>query len=182
MATAAEKRTRYLTRRKGLPRGRKYQSIAVGGTFDQIHRGHRKLLSRAFASGDMIFIGLTSDELVQSMGKKKIENSFPKRKNRLRRYIEETYPGRKYRITKLEAAFGPGIFKPGIEAIAVSEETLPNVAAANERRRAAGLPDLKVEVVPLVLASDGRRISSTRIRAGEIDAEGRLIERGKRVK
>ncbi|HZW56059.1 MAG TPA: phosphopantetheine adenylyltransferase [Nitrososphaerales archaeon] len=162
------------TQGPGNSYSRKYRSIAVGGTFDQIHKGHRALLSRAFDNGQQVFIGLTSDELAKKMGKN-IRNDFAKRKSQLKRYIEENYAGRDYEISKLDAAFGPGIFTPAIEAIAVSEETLPNVAKANEKRRTLGLPDMKIEIVPLVLASDGRRISSTRIRAGEIDSEGRFL-------
>ncbi len=111
------------TQGPGNSYSRKYRSIAVGGTFDQIHKGHRALLSRAFDNGQQVFIGLTSDELAKKMGKN-IRNDFAK---------------------------------------------------ANEKRRTLGLPDMKIEIVPLVLASDGRRISSTRIRAGEIDSEGRFL-------
>ncbi|MFB6254460.1 MAG: adenylyltransferase/cytidyltransferase family protein, partial [Halobacteriaceae archaeon] len=36
--------------------------VALGGTFDPIHDGHRKLFSKAFSLGD-VTVGLTSDEL-----------------------------------------------------------------------------------------------------------------------
>ena len=37
-------------------------NVALGGTFDPVHDGHRKLFSRAFELGD-VTVGLTSDEL-----------------------------------------------------------------------------------------------------------------------
>ena len=40
---------------------KKYKKVAVGGTFDKFHDGHKKLLSTAFDIGDCIEIGVTSD-------------------------------------------------------------------------------------------------------------------------
>ena len=153
----------------------KYREAALGGTFDRLHRGHRELLSKAFATSRSVIIGLTSDEFAKSSGKK-IEQNFEERRAQLKKYLDTTYPGRDYQITKLESTFGPAIFTREIEGIIVSTETLPKVENANQKRREAGLPDLQVEVVPMVLADDDDRISSTRIRAGEIDEEGRLLK------
>ena len=155
---------------------RKYRAIAVGGTFDSIHKGHRALLDRAFSTGDVVYVGLTSDEFVSKMGKK-INNDFARRKSQLISFLEKRYPSRRYEVTKLESPFGPGMFTEGIEAVAVSDETLPNVEQANRKRRSLGLKDLSVEVVKLILADDEKRISSTRVRAGEIDIEGHLLRK-----
>lgn len=149
----------------------KYRSTAVGGTFDHIHRGHRALLERAFETSEFVVIGLTSDKFVADEGKK-IHHGFDDRKNQLIKYLNKHYPGRKYQITKLESRFGAGIFTEAIGAIVVSTETFPTVKFANEKRVKAGLPEMKVEVVPMIPAHDGVKISSTRIRAGEIDTEG----------
>jgi len=56
-------------------------------------------------------------------------------------------------------------------------ETFPAVESANRKRRELGLPDLKVEVIPMTLADDDTRISSTRIRAGEVDSEGHVLKK-----
>jgi pantetheine-phosphate adenylyltransferase len=152
----------------------KYKSIAVGGTFDHIHKGHRALLNRAFDNGEKVFIGVTSDVFVKASGKR-ILHDFETRKRQLQRYIEMEYPRRDYVITQLERNFGPGMFTPEIDAIVVSTETAPRVAQANEKRRELGLPDLKVEEVPMIMAKDRNRISSTRIRSGEIDVEGNIL-------
>ena len=152
----------------------KHRSVAVGGTFDHIHKGHRALLAKAFESGDKVFIGLTTDEFASRAGKK-IAHDFKSRKRELERFLNGAFPDRDYSITRLDRNFGPGMFTSDIEAVVVSTETEGAVPEANKRRRELGLADLKVEVVPLVLAEDGRRISSTRIRAEEIDVDGHRL-------
>ncbi len=154
----------------------KYKSIALGGTFDQIHKGHAALLERAFSTGETVVIGLTSDKYIHEHGKE-IDHSFGFRKAQLERYLRSRYPGRSFVIRELDATFGPGMYTRRIEAIAVSSETLSSVEAANSKRKDLGIAPLAVEVVPMVLAEDSRRISSTRIRKGEIDEEGRLQSR-----
>ena len=47
----------------------KFSLIAMGGTFDIIHRGHLTLLTKAFEISDKVIIGLTSDEFVQKKQK-----------------------------------------------------------------------------------------------------------------
>ena len=47
----------------------KFSLIAMGGTFDIIHRGHLTLLTTAFEISDKVIIGLTSDEFVQKKEK-----------------------------------------------------------------------------------------------------------------
>lgn len=151
----------------------KYKTIAMGGTFDQIHKGHESLFKLAFDSGESVVIGLASDELVKKMGKK-IEHAYAFRYAQLEKYLQSSFLGRNYMITSLNNTYGPGMFTSNIEAIAVSEETLEGVADANKRRVEMGLAPLKVEVVSMLNARDGKRISSTRIRAGEIDTRGNV--------
>ena len=44
--------------------------------------------------------------------------------------------------------------------------------ALNQVREGKGVDKLEVVVVPIVMAYDGHRISSSRIRNGEINSEG----------
>jgi pantetheine-phosphate adenylyltransferase len=150
----------------------RYKTVATGGTFDHLHRGHEALISKSFAVGDNVVIGVTSDAFARREGKVP-DQSYKERVSLLRRYIEGHYPGRRYAIATLDDYFGPGIASADVEAIVVSSETASRVPLANKLRAEKGFPPLQVVVVDLVLGEDGEPISSTKIRQGEIDTEGK---------
>ncbi len=153
----------------------KYRTVATGGTFDHVHRGHAALLSKSFDVGETVVIGVTSDAFALRQGKSP-DQSYAERVRALEQLIRSLFPGRKYLIAKLDDYFGPGIASPEVEAIVVSKETAARVPTANALRREKGYPPLQVEVVDYVLAEDSEPISSTRIRKGEIDSEGRVLK------
>ncbi|HEU16065.1 MAG TPA: phosphopantetheine adenylyltransferase [Nitrososphaeria archaeon] len=152
----------------------KYRKVAIGGTFDPFHRGHRALIDAAFSIGDEVIIGLSSDELAQRMGKSP-DRSFEERACDLLEYLESKYRDRIYAIYKLEDPFGPLAQDPSIEALVVSPETEERGSAANAARKSRGLGEVDVVRIDFVLAEDGEPISSRRIRKGEIDKEGRML-------
>ena len=159
----------------------KYQMVATGGTFDHIHKGHLALLSKSFEVGDTVVIGVTSDAFASKEGKIP-EESYESRVRDLENAIRSRFPGRRYIIAKLDDYFGPGIASPDVEAIVVSKETAARVPMANALRAKKEYSPLKVEVVDYVLANDKKPISSTRIRKGEIDAEGNILKGSTRPK
>ncbi|MGA2199486.1 MAG: pantetheine-phosphate adenylyltransferase [Nitrososphaerales archaeon] len=154
----------------------RFKRVATGGTFDHIHAGHRQLLEKSFEVGDEVIIGLTSDEFVARVGKK-TEQNYDAREAELRRYVEKNFPGRRYLIAKLYDYFGPGIVDGDVEALVASPETSSRLELANRLRAEKGFPPLALVTIGWVSAEDGRPISSTRIRRGEVDTEGRLRER-----
>lgn len=152
----------------------KYSKVATGGTFDRLHAGHRRLLEKSFELGSEVVIGLTSDEFARKEGKVP-DHPYVRREAELDAYIRERFPGRRYRIVKLEDFFGPGIASREVEALIASKETGKRVELANRLRAERGFPPLELVVIDWVVAEDGRPISSTRIRKGEIDEEGRVV-------
>ena len=157
----------------------KYRVVATGGTFDHLHQGHIALLTKSFEVGDMVIIGVTSDAFARKEGKSP-DQDYEKRLRSLEDFIQTRFPGRKYFIAKLDDYFGPGIASPEVQAIVVSKETARRVSIANDMRESMGYPPLETVVVDYVLARDSKPISSTRIRRGEIDAEGRPVHRARR--
>lgn len=151
-----------------------FSLVAMGGTFDLIHRGHITLLSHAFEISEIVLIGLTSDSFAIKNGKN-LKNNFDTRLENLKKIIHENFSDKKYEIKKLDNDFGPAVFEKNVEALIVSEETKHQGLVLNNLRREKDLPEVDVIVVPMFLAKDGERISSTRIRNSEIDSEGNLL-------
>lgn len=150
---------------------KRYHKVALGGTFDKFHEGHHKLIEKAFEIGDEVLIGVTSDEFAGYKGNIEPYNI---RMSNLKPIIKE-FNGR-YSITRLNDPYGPTIHVDDIEAIVVSEETEPTALQINKKRNEKGLKPIDIITIRMVLAEDGKPISSTRIRKGEIDVRGMLLK------
>ncbi|MEM0116855.1 MAG: pantetheine-phosphate adenylyltransferase [Conexivisphaerales archaeon] len=154
---------------------KKYKVVALGGTFDHFHKGHRALLDEGFRRGELVLIGVVSDQLAKQLGKSP-DYSYSKRKESVESYLKRKYPDRRWKIFPLFDPYGPFGDDPEVEALVVTPESLPRAESGNAQRVKKGLKPVAILMVPLVLAEDGIRISSTRIRKKEIDEEGHLIK------
>ncbi|MHA7646581.1 phosphopantetheine adenylyltransferase [Nitrosopumilus sp. S4] len=151
-----------------------FSVVATGGTFDIIHRGHITLLSNSFKISKKVIIGLTSDELASKKGKVPI-NDYQTRLENLNKLILKEFPNSFYQISKLENDFGPAVLEKEVEALVTSDETSNQGQVLNKLREERNLPPVKIISVPMFLAKDGTRISTTRIKNSEIDSEGNLL-------
>jgi len=147
--------------------------VALGGTFDIIHAGHMALLDKGFSVSKKVILGLTSDELAEKKGKKLL-NSFQIRYSRLDSLLKEKFPHSQFEIAKLDNDFGPAVIEGDVDALVVSEETSSKGELLNKLRLDQDQSPVAIIVVPMVLATDGSRISTTRIRNSEIDAQGNI--------
>ena len=151
----------------------KLDLVAMGGTFDVIHSGHMALLNKAFSISSKVIIGLSSDQLAEKRGKN-LTNDYPKRLSLLKSVIKKNFPNSSYEISKLENDFGPAVIEGSVKALVVSEETGDKGIRLNELRAERNLSPVRIVVVPMVLAKDGKAISTTRIKNFEIDDSGNL--------
>jgi len=147
--------------------------VALGGTFDPVHDGHRALFGRAFELGD-VTVGLTSDELApETRHEDRYVRPYEERKPDLEAELAgfAAEHDREFVVRRLEEPTGIAT-EPGFDALVVSPETVEGGERINEIRVERGLEPLRIEVVEHVPAEDGERISSTRIVRGEIDEHG----------
>ncbi|MGB0856000.1 MAG: phosphopantetheine adenylyltransferase [Nitrosopumilus sp.] len=152
----------------------KFSLVATGGTFDIIHRGHLTLLSNSFQISNKVIIGLTSDEFAAKKGKALI-NNYEKRLKNLSTIISKEFTNPSFQISKLDTDFGPAVLEKEVQALVVSDETSSQGKILNKLRTERKLPSVEIIVVPMVLAKDGARVSTTRIKNSEIDIEGNLL-------
>jgi pantetheine-phosphate adenylyltransferase len=149
--------------------------VALGGTFDPLHDGHRALFERAFELGD-VTVGLTSDELAPRTRHEDREvRSFAQRKADLKTELAgfATEHDRSFDVRELSEPTGIAS-EEQFDVLVVSPETETGGKRINEIRRERGHGELDIEVVDHVYADDGDIISSTRIVRGEIDEHGNL--------
>ena len=154
----------------------KFLIVATGGTFDEIHVGHIALLSKAFQVGKKVIIGVSSDNFAANR-RKKLNHNFEARVANLKNMIKKEFGDVNYEIAKLDGDFGPAVTTEDVEALVTSTETQNKGKLLNEMRAKIGVKPAKIITTELVKAEDGSIISSTRIRSGEIDRQGRLLQR-----
>ncbi len=163
----------------------------LGGTFTPIHNGHRALLHKAFQTashdgeGDgHVIVGLTSTALAEQTRSDpshvELLGPFEQRRANLDAELDRTSMAysASYEIITLEDTGGPAVTREDVDALVTSPEAKAQRRAheLNQRRIDDGLRPLEVHTPPFVVAEDGIRISSTRIRNGEIDVHGRILD------
>jgi len=152
-----------------------YKKVAVGGTFDELHSGHKALLSRAFDVGETVVIGLTSDGFVEQINKPHKTASYEERRLELEAYLTQKGLVGCAQIVPLADSYGLLLSDSDIDALVVSEETQKIGQIINQKRDALGYRSIELVVVDMVPAQNHHPISTTRIRRGEIDHTGRIL-------
>jgi len=153
-----------------------HMKVCLGGTFDVLHDGHKRLITIAWnlaGPSGTIVIGITKGRLAS---KQRTITSYQHRRKAIEAFLSQLPRAPQVVLTPIQDKYGPSI-EEAFDAIVVSPETKPVAEEINEQRRQQGKKPLNITVVPYVLAKDGRPISSTRIRNGEIDEHGILLKK-----
>ena len=82
------------------------KKVAVGGTFDKLHRGHRQLLHAAFTAGEHVLIGLSTDSFVKALHKPHKVDRYEARLKELIRFLRNNDYLKRAQIIPLEDRFG----------------------------------------------------------------------------
>ncbi|UCG70544.1 MAG: inosine/xanthosine triphosphatase [Thermoplasmata archaeon] len=149
--------------------------VCVGGTFNILHMGHELLFERAFEDDNQVFIGLTSDDLVREDKTVSIDD-FETRKKNLESFLDGKGWGGRYTITQLVDKLGPSV-REDYDAIVVSEETRSGAEAINLERKKNDLKPLKILTIKMAYSETGDVISSTKIKKGEMDVNGKIMRK-----
>lgn len=148
--------------------------IAIGGTFDPLHDGHKALLRKVLriTKGCGVVIGLTSDRMARFRRGRTVL-PYKTRAENLRQCMNREF-GINVKITRIDDEYGITLDKD-FDYIIVSPETYPVAEKINETRIHKKMKPINIIKIDWVLAEDGKPISSTRIKEGEIDKHGNLL-------
>jgi phosphopantetheine adenylyltransferase len=139
-----------------------FKSVALGGTFDRLHNGHRSLLTIAAACcTDTLIIGITCAELLSSKKNSSEIYNFVKRELDVRSFLNTIKPHLKLSIVPLTEPYGPAVTNGNIDAIIVSSETINGAKKINQIREDKNIKPLKVIVIR---RKDAVTLSSTYLR------------------
>ena len=142
--------------------------VAVAGTFNVLHEGHKALLDRAMWMADELYIGITSDEMA-SQNRDEITPYY------LRRKAIEDYviaKGEIATIFEINDIYGPPEIMDDIDILVVSEETKDNGKLVSRMREKRGLKPLKLDVVSLYRDCDGNKLNARDIMNGNMSRDG----------
>ena len=140
----------------------KYKHVAVGGTFDRIHNGHRNLLTLAASScTDGLVVGVMGDNMLKNKKNSWQINDFNARMQGVLSFLSFIKPILKVEISELSDPYGPAITDKSIEAIVVSSETIQGAKDINKIREEKGMNPLAILVTR---RENGAVLSSTHVR------------------
>ncbi|KAJ6220387.1 hypothetical protein RDWZM_006199 [Blomia tropicalis] len=135
---------------------RVYDYVCLGGTFDNLHNGHKIMLSTAqLKTQKSLTIGVTDQNMIKNKVLWELIESPKERIDKLSSYLTDIDPFIEYKISSIQDPFGPAIVDPDLEAIVVSEETVRGGHKINEIRQTKNMSQLQVDVIPLL--KDGHR-------------------------
>ena len=84
---------------------RMMKRVCLGGTFNIVHDGHVALLKKAFEVGELVFIGLTTDNMASRSRDVPLQD-YETRLQNLNNIISQIAGGRQYFIFPLEEQIG----------------------------------------------------------------------------
>lgn len=139
--------------------------VAVGGTFDKLHYGHKLLLTATALYAKYKVICGVSTNVAKKQFADKIE-PFHKRIAKTSEMIFKINPGIVLQIEAITDVAGP-VGRPGdLDLLVVSKETNSGAKYVEELRKEKNLPPIDIISIPLITAN-GERLSSTMLRSKE---------------
>lgn len=153
----------------------KVNNCVIGGTFDKLHFGHQAFINSAFNVAHKVHLCVMSDEGVKKWSKKKFSDrvdSFDKRYKKIKEFLKEYDLIHRSILCEINDPYSYAVKRETalkLDAILVSTEeiVLKRTMMLNEARESKNLDPLKIFRMPLIVDTQGKPISATRIRANE---------------
>lgn len=143
-------------------RKERYKKIAVGGTFDHLHDGHKYLLSMSKYYAKKTLIAVTSDSMAKDKPRSAAIQPYETRKSAVEQYAKKI--GLDYMMTEISDIYGPATDDEELDSIILTDDTFDNGRTINRKRKEKGLKELEYIILPYILGADRKKIASTHSR------------------
>lgn len=144
-----------------------FGNVAVAGTFNYLHSGHKLLLSAAALLSNQIFVGISSDALLKKKNNAELIEPFEIRKAIVNQFMERFKKDAKFDYWLVESS-ETGSDKKNLEALVVTKETEPGLGRFADKRKELGLAPVEAVILDVVESQDkeaNAKISSSSTRA-----------------
>ncbi|BGP50532.1 hypothetical protein JCM10450v2_006451 [Rhodotorula kratochvilovae] len=128
-----------------------YPVVALGGTFDHLHAGHKILLTMACSlCTTRLVVGVSDDHLLVNKKFKHLLEPLAERIRAVERFVALVRPSIQCDAVPLQDVYGPTAHDPSIEALVVSDETRAGGDSINALRLTRSLDPLEIFSISLV--------------------------------
>ncbi|KAJ6525599.1 hypothetical protein B0H19DRAFT_1197913 [Mycena capillaripes] len=128
--------------------------VALGGTFDHLHAGHKILLSMAaWIAAHKLIVGVTDDVLLTRKAHAAALEPLAHRTAAVRAFLSAFKPALVADVVPINDVYGPTGWDANIQALVVSKETASGAAAIASHRAAHDLPALKTFTIDVISAT-----------------------------
>ena len=142
----------------------------LGGTFDRLHDGHCALIFGTALECDHLQIHVTSDSMITE--KDSDIQDIETRLKQLQDMLNKESINASLHV--LHDRYGPAVSMEKCSVIGCTEETLYSCEEINKIRIQNGLSPLRIVKIGHILDQGGQILSSSRIRSGIVDQNGKF--------
>ncbi|ODV96108.1 hypothetical protein PACTADRAFT_49514 [Pachysolen tannophilus NRRL Y-2460] len=153
-----------------------YNTVAVGGTFDHLHDGHKILLSiSAFLASQNLIIGITGEKLLINKKYKEFLETYEMRLKSVERFLATIAPRLNISTYKIEDICGPTAYIEEIDCLVLSAESANGGEYVNKVRREKGFNELEICTINVIGGNGSEddnwmdKLSSTQLRKAEYE-------------
>ncbi|KAK9432248.1 hypothetical protein V1505DRAFT_323950 [Lipomyces doorenjongii] len=151
-----------------------YPVVALGGTFDHLHDGHKILLTMGgFLTRESLIIGVAGEALLQNKKYKEYLEPLTQRCAGVLEFLAYIYPTLHATTHEMKDVYGRTETIEAIDALVISGETRQGAKMVNDERRRRGFHALKIWEIDVVNGDANNqwagKLSSTDMRKREFE-------------